>query len=385
MVSREEIYRKTGIQFMRFNTLYQLLAMRLAGSSDLRLARSLLMIPDLFNFWFCRKRICEFTNATTTQFFNPFENDWATDLLKGLGIPSQFLLEVVQPATRLGSVDRKVAAELDLGQGNVEVVATTSHDTASAVVATPLDDEDDAYISSGTWSLIGAEVTRPVVNEATLSSNFTNEGGAFKTFRLLRNVQGLWLLQECKRAWSKSGRDYTYDQLSELARRAKPFKHVIDVDDSRLTTPADMPLAIATCCVQTGQLAPRTDAETARCIFDSLAIKYRIVILKLEDLLGRRINNLHIVGGGCRNSLLNQLVADATGKRVVAGPAEATSVGNALVQCAAFDLIKSRWQLRDVVRKSFKLEVYEPRKENRDAWDRLQEIFEKMGSKGFVE
>lgn len=381
LVPREEIYRKTGIQFMRLNTLYQLLATVRESSTQLDVARSLLMMPDLFNFWFCGKKVCEFTDATTTQFFNPLENDWARDLLIRLGIPTHFLLEVVQPGTPLGTLDRAVAGELDVKAG-VEVVATASHDTASAVAATPLTDEDDAYISSGTWSLVGMEVSRPVINEVTLHSNFTNEGGAFGTFRLLKNVQGLWLLEESRRVWNRMGRQYAYDQIIGMARGTDPFKFVIDVDEGRFTVPTDMPAAISQYCAQTGQGAPKDDAEVARCIFDSLALKYRITISKLESITGRRIGKIHVVGGGSRNALLNQLVSDATGKRVVAGPAEATSVGNALVQCAALGMIRSSSQLRDIVRRSFELQVFEPRRERAQSWDEFQDRFERIKSRG---
>jgi rhamnulokinase len=375
VVPKEEIYRRTGIQFMRLNTLYQLLATLREGSTQLEVARSLLMMPDLFNYWFCGKKVCEFTDATTTQFFNPFENDWARDLMDKLGIPTHFLLEVVQPGTILGELDRAISRELNIGH-DIQVAATASHDTASAVAATPLGSEDDAYISSGTWSLVGMEVSKPFVNDETLRSNFTNEGGAFGTFRLLKNVQGLWLLEESRRAWSRLGRQYTYDQLIEMARGAQPFKFVVDVDEGRFTVPTDMPATIADYCVQTGQGAPRDDAEVVRCIFDSLALKYRITISNLESITGRRIREIHVVGGGSRNALLNQLVSDATGRRVVAGPAEATSVGNALIQCAAMGFIRSSSQLREVVRRSFELQVFEPRRENAQAWDEFQDRFE---------
>ncbi|MEM2921328.1 MAG: rhamnulokinase family protein [Candidatus Bathyarchaeia archaeon] len=383
LVSKEEIYSRTGIQFMRLNTLYQLLATVRESSTQLEVTRSLLMMPDLFNFWFCGKKVCEFTDATTTQFFNPFEDDWDRDLLRKLGIPTHFLLEVVQPGTTLGPLDHTIAKELNVGV-DIEVVATTSHDTASAVAASPLGGEDDAYISSGTWSLVGMEVSRPFVDNKTLYSNFTNEGGAFGTFRLLKNVQGLWLLEESRRVWGRMGKQYTYDQIIDMARSSYPFKFVIDVDEGRFTVPTDMPTAIAEYCVQTGQGAPANDAEVVRCIFDSLALKYRITISKLESITGRRINEIHVVGGGSRNALLNQLVSDATGRRVVAGPAEATSVGNALMQCAALGFIRSSSQLRDIVRRSFELKVFEPQREYAQAWDEFQIRFEKIQTRDFL-
>lgn len=344
---REEVFRQTGIQFMQLNTLYQLYAMKLAGSPALETARTLLFMPDLFNYWLTGVAKSESTIASTSQFYNPREMRWAGELLRCLGLPERIMPEVVAPGTRLGEHD------------GVPVYATAGHDTGSAVAAVPAQDSSWCYISSGTWSLMGVEVEEPVINEQSLALNFTNELGVEGKVRLLKNIAGLWLLQECRRAWAAEGTEYSYEQLTRMAGEAKPSGAVIDPD--AFLEPGDMPAKIAAHCRQKGQPVPSTPGEFARTILHSLGVRYCQVLQSLETLLGRRLDVIHIVGGGSRNRVLNQFVADSTGRKVIAGPAEATAIGNIMVQAMASGAIANLAQAREVIRNSFPVEVTEPR------------------------
>jgi rhamnulokinase len=380
-VPREEVYYRTGVQFLRFNTLYQIYSMVLSKSPLLHYADKLLMMPDLFNYWLCGSKVSEFTDATTTQFYNPAKEDWDYELLEELGIPTHFLPEIIKPGTMLGETTRSLVEELKL-VSSIPIVAPACHDTASAVAAAPLRDASSVYISSGTWSLIGVEIDGPVINRKSLEYNFTNEGGVFGKYRLLRNVQGMWLLQECRRIWASQGKVFSYEELIELASRSKPFIAVIDPDDPRFIAPFNMVEEILRYLEETGQDKPKDEGELTRIILESLAFKYRFVIEKLEDLTGLRISRINIVGGGSRNWLLNQLVADITGLKVVAGPAEATSIGNVLMQAVATGLVKTHKEFRSIVERSFKLEEYEPSFETSiaDFYTRFVELVEKEGS-----
>ena len=344
---RAEVFRQTGIQFMQLNSLYQLYAMKLAGSPALETACTLLFMPDLFNYWLTGTPKAELTIASTSQFYNPREKRWATELFEALGLPCRILPEVVAPGTKLGE------------HMGAPVWASAGHDTASAVVAVPASGDDACYISSGTWSLMGVEVDEPVINEKSLELNFTNELGAGGKVRLLKNIAGLWLLQECRRAWAAEGTEWSYEQLARMAAEARPFCAVIHPD--AFLEPGDLPAKIAAYCGRTGQQAPATHGEFARAILESLALRYRQVLESLEALVGRRLNVIHIVGGGSRNMVLNQFVADATGRKVVAGPTEATAAGNILVQAMASGAVRGLAEAREVVRSSFPLEVVEPR------------------------
>ena len=364
-VPREEIFERTGIQFMRQNALYQLLSMALARSPLLEAAETFLTMPDLFNYWLSGRTVCEFTNATTTQCYDPRAGGWATSLLERLGIPSHFFAEVVSPGTVLGPLVPSVAEET--GLGDVPVVAPACHDTASAVAAVPASEEDWAYISSGTWSLLGMEVREPIITPESLASNFTNEGGVAGTFRLLKNVAGLWLVQECRRAWAQQGEEYSYDELAQMAEAAPPFPASVDPDDPLFFNPADMPRAIAAYCLRSGQTPPQGRASIVRCALESLALKCRWVLDRIEKMRGRPIRVIHIVGGGSRSRALCQFTADASGHPVVAGPAEATATGNILVQALALGHLSSLEQGRALVRRSFELPTYEPR--HSASWD----------------
>ncbi len=365
IVPRGTIFARTGIQVMQLNTLYQLFAARSRHPHLLELARTLLMMPDLFHYWFTGRAVSESTIASTTQFYDPGAGAWAPDLLEALGIPARILPELVPPGTPLGMLLDSVAA--DAGVSPIPVIAPASHDTASAVAAVPAQGADWAYLSSGTWSLLGAEVPAPVINQATLDANFTNEGGAWGTIRLLKNISGMWLLEECRRAWAREGANLGYAELCEAALAARPFAAILDPDDASFLAPGDMPAKIAAFCRRTGQPDPQTPGETARAIFESLALKYRHVLRLLEKILGRSCRVLHIVGGGSRNAVLCQFTADATGIPVVAGPEEATAVGNVLLQAMALGHLRTAEEARDLVRRSFEPRSYQPG--SRQLWE----------------
>jgi rhamnulokinase len=365
-VPREEIFERTGIQFMRWNALYQLLSMALARSPLLEAAETFLMMPDLFNYWLSGRAVCEFTDATTSQCYDPRAGAWATSMLKRLGIPTHFLAELVSPGTVLGPLLPSMAEET--GLGDVPVVAPACHDTASAVAAVPAGEEDWAYISSGTWSLVGMEVREPIITPESLASNVTNEGGVAGTFRFLKNVAGLWLVQECRRAWAQQGEEYSYDELSRMAEAAPPFPAFIDPDDPSFLNPSDMPRAIAAYCLHSGQTPPEGRDSIVRCALESLALKCRWVLDRIEKMRGRPIRVVHIVGGGSRSRALCQFTANASGRPVVAGPAEATAIGNILVQALALGHLSSLEEGRALVRRSFELPTYEP--QHTAAWDK---------------
>jgi rhamnulokinase len=369
LVPKEEIYQLTGIQFLPINTLYQLLPMR--GSPLLEAAQTMLLIPDLMNYWLTGEKACEYTNATTTQLLDLEEGGWARNILEGMDLPSRILAPIVQPATELGSLLPEVAEEVGAGP---PVFAVASHDTASAVVAVPAEGEDFAYISSGTWSLVGVELPGPVVTEEGLRANFTNEGGFGGKTRLLKNVMGLWLLQECRRQWAKEGHEYSYEELARLAEDAPPAGPLVDPDHPAFLAPGDMASRIRSYCEETGQRPPEEPAAVARCVFESLALKYRHAIEQAESLAGRAIGTVNVVGGGSQNSLLCQLTADATRRPVLAGPVEATALGNLMVQAYARGHLASLEEMREAVRRSVEVQEYEPQ----GAEDERQEAYEKL-------
>jgi rhamnulokinase len=358
VVPREEVFQRTGIQFMQLNSLYQLYSMRLAESPALRGAAKLLFMPDLLGYFLTGRQAAELTIASTSQFYDPREGRFATGMLHRLGIPVAMLPEIVQPGSRLGPLLPHIAETTKLG--NVPVYATACHDTASAVAAVPAhaNSLDWCYVSSGTWSLMGVELPAPVIDERALELNFTNEVGAGGRIRFLKNIAGLWLLQECRRAWIQDGTEYSYEQLAEMAEAAGPAEAIIDVD--AFLHPGEMPRQIADWCRANGQPVPRTDGEMARTILESLAVRYKKVLESLESLLGRRLETIHIVGGGSRHRLLNQMVANTTGRTVIAGPSEATAAGNVLVQAIGAGVIRDLDEARAVVRASFQPEVFAP-------------------------
>ena len=370
-VRKEEIYGATGIQFMRINTLYQLFAAQRDTPTLVKAAKQLLTIPDLFNYWLTGNAVCEFTNATTTQLVDPFRRSWATDLMQKVGLPPELPAPIVEPGTIIGTLRPSMAQNSSLAR--TPVIAPACHDTGSAVAAITARD-GTAFLSSGTWSLIGTELDAPIVTPQALKLNFTNEGGVNGTTRLLKNVMGLWMLQGCRNYWSTKGQSADYRELVELAGREPAFKHLVDPDDECFLRPANMPAAVDDFCRKTNQPAPSSPGAYVRCVMESLALKYRRVLCSLEQLCGKRIDQIRVIGGGSKNRLLNQFTADATGKRVLAGPAEATALGNIAIQILATGDASSLQEVRAIVDRSFPTEVFEPLEA--DKWERQTERFE---------
>jgi rhamnulokinase len=370
-VTREEIYEATGVQFMPINTLYQLFAAQRDTLNIVSGAKHLLTIPDLFNYWLTGNAVCEFTNATTTQMVDPVKRTWATALMQRLELPVHLPAPIVESGSVLGTLLPGITARSALV--GTTVIAPACHDTGSAVAAISARD-GTAFLSSGTWSLLGTELDAPVVTSDALRLNFTNEGGVNGTTRLLKNVMGLWLLRCCRQSWTSQGYCYDYRELSELASKAPPFCHLIDPDDESFLRPPDMPRAIDKFCERTHQPSPRAPGTYVRTVLESLAFKYRIVLRNLELVSGRRMEQIRVIGGGSKNRLLNQLTADATGRRVLAGPAEATALGNVAMQILATGGASSLREVRSMVDRSFSTEVFEPLES--DKWDRQAQRFE---------
>lgn len=376
-VPRAEIFAQTGLQFMQINSLYQLIAMNERDPELVAQAERFLMVPDFFHWCLCGSRVVEFTNATTSQMLNATTRDWATDMLRKFDLPVRIFPDVVNPGTLLGTL-RKDVGELT-GLGRLNVVAPATHDTAAAVAAIPTANTgraDWAYISSGTWSLMGVEVQHAVLTDKALQRNVTNEGGIDGTYRLLKNIMGLWLVQGCKQAFEKRGNHADYGTLTLLASEASPFRSLVDPDRSEFLSPADMTQAIAAECRRTGQPVPETEGQFVRCALESLAMKYRMVLGWLEELTSVKVTVIHIVGGGCQNHLLNQFTADACGVSVNAGPIEATALGNVLIQARAAGDLASLSEIRSVVRQSEGIRQFSPTNLNawNDAWTRFQAI-----------
>jgi rhamnulokinase len=370
---RAEIFSNTGIQFMQINTLYQLLAMSMQRSPLFDIAKTLLTIPDLFNYWLSGEITNEFTNATTTQCFDPLKRDWATKVLTAMEIPSHLFGPVTDPGIRIGNLLSSLAEET--GAGAIPVVLPACHDTGSAVVAVPAKNQDFAWISSGTWSIMGAEVPEPSLSEKALEYNFTNEGGVFGTWRLSKNIMGLWLVQECRREWTRAGEELSFDALTQLAAESEAFMSVIDPDVDEFIHPGDMPTRIQKFCADTNQRVPQTKGQIIRVALESIALKYRLVLERLEELTGRHLDPIHIIGGGTKNHLLSQLTANSTGRTVVAGPVEATAIGNILMQAIGMKHLDSLPDAREIVRASFESEIYEPN--HNASWDEAYSLLQK--------
>lgn len=370
IVSREEIYRSTGIQFMPINTLNQLFAASRDTPRLLAAADRLLMIPDLFHYWMTGNTVCEFTAATTTQLIDVRTRNWAADLMQRLGLPPGLAGPIAEPGSVVGQLQNGLSrASLN----GTPVITPASHDTASAVSAVTARD-DTAFLSSGTWSLVGIELEAPIISEYALRLNFTNEGGISGTTRFLKNVMGLWMLQGCRRSFAASGRDYSYADMIEAAGQAPPFRHLVDPDDVSFLNPDDMLVAIDRFCLKCDQPTPDDPGSYTRTVLESLALKYRLVIRNLEALVGRPIAQIRIIGGGSRNHLLNQFTADATGRRVLAGPVEAAVLGNIGVQMMATGTAAGLAGAREVIQHSFRTEVFEP--SGAGAWDGAADRFQ---------
>lgn len=370
IVPKEQIYQEIGIQFMPINTLNQLFAAARETPSLLKAAQKLLMIPDVFLYWLTGNAACEFTNATTTQLVDPTTRCWAHELIGRLGLPTHFWTQIVEPGTCIGTLQPGIARDSALA--DTPVIAPATHDTGSAVAAISARD-DTAFLSSGTWSLLGTEIDKPVITPEAFRLNFTNEGGVNGTTRLLKNVMGLWMLQCCRQEWMNEGRSYDHAELMELASRELAFVSLVDPDHESFLSPDDMTESIDRFCARTHQPAPKSSPAYARAILESLAFKYRFVLSSLEKLIGRRIERIRVIGGGSRNRLLNQMTADATERKVLAGPTEATSLGNVALQILATGAATSLREVRAMIERSFPTEAFEPREP--DKWSREADRF----------
>jgi rhamnulokinase len=378
-VPRAEIFAATGLQFMEISSLYQLLVLNREHPEVLATADRFLMMPDFLHWCLCGSHAVEFTNATTTQCFHPTARDWSRDLLQRLGLPTHMLGEVVPPGTKLGQLRESVAERTGLGR--IDVIAPATHDTGSAVAGVPTQHTGKTnwtYISSGTWSLMGVEVPDALLSQRVLELNLTNEGGVNFTYRLLKNIMGLWLVQQCKRAIDARGKQYDYDALVRLATEAAPLRSLVDPDDARFLNPPDMPASIQTFCRETGQPVPETEGSLVRCAIESLALKYQTVLGWLEEVTGNRIETIHVVGGGSRNDLLNKFTANACDRPVVAGPVEATVMGNLLVQARATGETVSLNDIRTIVRESTEVREFEPEVAAQPVWLETQARFTQL-------
>ena len=370
----QKLFEETGIQPQFYNTLYQLIAEHpdLIEQSD-----RFLTIADYFNYRFSGVARAEVSLASTTQLYNPHARDWSAEVIREFGLPQKLFAPIVPSGTRLGPLTPELQSETKLSAA--EVIATCSHDTGAAVVAVPAEGDDWAFLSSGTWSLLGVELPEPIITEAVRERGFTNEAGYGGSTRLLKNIIGLWLLQESRREWASQGQELDYSDICRQAEEAEPFRSLVDPNAERFVKPGDMPGKIVAYCRETDQPAPETVGEFARCILESLALLYSQSLDELAELCGRKICKLHIVGGGSKNTVLNQFSANASGRTVIAGPVEATAIGNLLIQSIALGDIESCTELRQVVRDSFGIETFQPQRSAE--WERALHRFEALNLK----
>ncbi len=364
-VPRAELYNTTGLQFMYFNTIYQLIASMKENPMYVQNADKLLFTPDLLNYFLTGEMRTEYTIASTSALLDAKKRDFAYDMLNKFGIPTNIFAPIVKPGNKLGGLLPQVLEEV--GQINAQVVNVAAHDTASAVLAVPAKSEDFIFLSSGTWSLMGTELKNPIISDISFKNEFTNEGGVEDTIRFLKNITGLWLKQESKRQWEREGKNYTHDELSDMALASKPLQSIIDPDDPLFATPGNLPRRIAEYCQKTGQHVPENPGETMRCIFESLALRYRWTVEKIDEIKGTKTPFVNVVGGGTKESLLCQFTADACGRPVYAGPVEATAIGNISAQAIAAGEIKNVAEAREVIRNSFPIDYYEPN--HPETWD----------------
>jgi rhamnulokinase len=352
-IMKERLYLETGIQFQKFNTIYQLYSIKQNSPEILDKANSFLMIPDYFNYLLTGKKANEYTNGTSTQLVNAFTKKWDHDLLDLLGINKEMFHEIKTPKSVLGTLKEELVSELGF---DLQVILPATHDTGSAVIAVP---EEDAsiYISSGTWSLIGVENYFPICVTKALDYNFTNEGGIDYQYRFLKNIMGLWMIQEVRRNYNN---EYTFAELVDLAREEKHFKAVVNVNDDRFLKPENMVQEIMNYCVETGQHIPSTPGEVAKCVFDSLAESYQEAVTEIEEIFEKKFEKINVIGGGCQNEMLNQLIADVTGKEVYAGPVEATAIGNIAAQLMALGEINNIKEARSIIKDSFEVKKFLP-------------------------
>jgi rhamnulokinase len=358
IIPKEKLYSLTGIQFLQFNTFFQLYAAKREGLPAMKIARDLLFMPDLLNYLLTGLKISEFTCATTSQLMNPMTGQWDPQLFQAIDVPIEIMQRIVHPGNILGRLSDSIAKES--GYTGLDVVTVASHDTGSAVAAIPAEDDSFAYISSGTWSLMGIESEFPIISPKSLELNFTNEGGVEGTYRILKNIMGLWLIQECQRFWANSGATFSNAALLSLAMSSKPFKCLIDPDHPSLLNPGNMPEALSELAEKAKEPSMDTPGEFARCIIESLAFRYRQTLEELKQITDKKIRRIHIIGGGSQNIPLCQFTANATGLPVVSGPAEATSLGNVMVQAMARGKVRSLAEIRQILRNSFEFRVFNP-------------------------
>ena len=375
IVPLSEIYSETGIQSLDFNTIYQLAVERRDNPEIFDYAEKLLFIPDLLGYFLTGEAKTEYTIASTGAILNAHSRKYARELLCRLDIPERIFSEIVEPGYKLGKLLPDVKEEV--GGVDADIVKVASHDTASAVLAVPAKEEDFVYISSGTWSLMGMELKEPLINEKTRELNYTNEGGVNGTIRFLKNIMGLWILQESRRQWKREGNDYSFSELAMVAKEASPLQSIINPDDKLFATQGNMPRRIAEYCERTGQHVPQTVGETVRCILDSLALRYRYTVSDLSYLSGKTPKSINIVGGGTQDTLLCQITADACGIPVCAGPIEATAIGNIMTQLMSLGEVKSVSEARQIVADSFDTVTYTP-SGNKEMWDEAFERFCKL-------
>jgi rhamnulokinase len=366
LVPRDKVYGLTGIQIMNFNSLYQLYRAKAEDFSPLAQADKILFMPDLLSYMLTGKQVCEYTEASTSQLLNPATRRFEGSLLEAIGISPSLLHPLTDPGAVIGTLTDALAEET--GIGKVPVVAVAGHDTASAVLAVPAENPNFAYLSSGTWSLMGVETETPVLTEESYEKNFTNEGGVEGTTRFLKNITGMWLLEQCRKEWEREGRKYTYAEIMAMAGQTEGVKAYVNPDDPRLANPASMSRMIALICGENGMTPPSTDAEYIRCIFESLVRRYVEVVDMMAGMISFPIEKLHIIGGGSQNDLINRMTADALGIPVVAGPSEATAIGNCLMQAKAAGLVKDRWEIRRIIAGAFAVKTFLPAKSG-DAGD----------------
>lgn len=373
-ISREEIYELTGIQFMNFNSIFQLFRARKQNFGPVNAASHILFMPDLLSYLLTDKMIWEYTHVSTSQLLNPVTNGFEKKLFDAIDVSFDLVGEVTLPGTLIGTLSEEVQKET--GIGPIPVVAVAGHDTASAVAAVPAMNKEFAYLSSGTWSLMGIETDHPIISEKSCQYNFTNEGGIEGTTRFLKNITGMWILEQCRKEWEKENRVYEYEDIIRMSEDSLPFQYLIDPDDPSFANPKSMIKAIQDYCKKTGQPVPQEDKEIIRCIFESLALKYREVINVLQDFAPFAIDCLHVIGGGSRNKLLNQMTANAIQRKVIAGPSEATAIGNCMIQAKSAGIVKDRWDMRKLIASFIPLDVFMPN--NKEEWDCAYEKYNKI-------
>jgi rhamnulokinase len=371
-IPRKEVYDLTGIQIMNFNSLFQLYAASRESSPALKAAANILFMPDALSYMLTGNKVCEYTIASTSQILNPRTKEFeACRLFEPAGIAASIMLPLSMPGKIIGYILESIQAEC--GIGRTPVIAVAGHDTASAIAAVPAKDKNFAYLSSGTWSLMGIEVQEPIISEQSFELNFTNEGGIEGTTRFLKNITGMWLLEQCRKEWELQGQSYTYDEIVRMSDSVEGFRSLIDPDSPEFANPASMTKTIAAYCADTNQKVPENHAEYIRCIFDSLALKYKYVLNCLKQVAPFEIERLHVIGGGSQNKLLNKMIANSIGLPVVAGPSEATAIGNVMVQAKGLGIVKSLSEMRSIIGNSVSLETFYP--ENTEQWE---EAFKKF-------